>query len=577
MSNESDRDEKREERNEERFDGVPASGGIAIGPVARLAQEGASLIDASDRDPTVAIERFRAALTEADRLLGEIEALAHREVQESSYIFEAMRMMLADPVLAEGIEKRILEDNLTPREAIVAEMESLADHFRGSDDETMRTRVEDIHALQSHLLDSLGKSPLVRNVEHDSLLMLTSLLPSDVLFFARQGVQGFAIESGGINSHSAILARSLRIPMVAGLLGIVDRITAGDMAIIDGYTGRVIVNPTEATCKEYEQRKEKLEEDRRRLGALRDRPAETTDGVRICLGANLDMIDEIEYAVENGADEIGLMRTEYLVADHGSDLTMEEQLDWYCSIAERAYPLPVTLRAFDIGSEKLSGEKWERSSPLGLRGARLLLERPTILRRQIEAALRASRTKNLKLMLPMVTSVDEVRAFKALVREISLSLHDAGVTFDEGLPIGAMIETPASALVADALAREVDFLSIGSNDLVQYTLAVDRNDESLAAYYDELHPAILRLLRSVALAARRHRTPLTLCGELAAHADATALLIGLGIDHLSVSPSQLAPLKHRIRSISTHTAESIARRALRAATGDEVRLIINNY
>ena len=308
---------------------------------------------------------------------------------------------------------------------------------------------------------------------------------------------------------------------------------------------------------------------------MRDLPAETADGERVVLAANLDMIDEMEAAIENGADEIGLMRTEYLVMGRDGDISMEEQLHYYRQIAERAYPMTVTFRAFDIGSDKLVGEVWGRSdSPLGLRGIRLLLVRQEVLRRQLEALLRASSTKNLRLMLPMVTSVDEVRHVKRIVEEIRAKLRSEKVAFDEYMPIGTMIEVPAAALTAETLAGESAFLSLGTNDLAQYTLAVDREDESLDAYYDELHPGVLRLIRHTIVAARRSGVPATICGELAANPLATGLLIGLGIRRFSVPPLQLGPLKMRVRSITTHEAFAWARAALRMPTAGEVRTFL---
>ncbi len=305
---------------------------------------------------------------------------------------------------------------------------------------------------------------------------------------------------------------------------------------------------------------------------FRDLPAETRDGVRLTLAANLDMIDEIDAAIANGAEEIGLMRTEYLVMGRDSSISMEEQLGYYRQLAERAYPLAVTLRAFDIGSEKLGGELWgTTSSQLGLRGTRLLLARREILERQIEAVLRASVMKNLRLMLPMATSVEDLRKVREMVGEVEDRLRADGVRFDEHLPIGAMIETPAAALTADAFAAECDFLSLGTNDLAQYTLAVDRCDDALADYYDELHPAVLRLIRASALAARRAGKPLTICGELAANPIATEVLIGLGIRRFSVQPLELGALKMRVRQINAVDAARTARAVLRMGTQGEVR------
>jgi len=562
---------------ERTINGIPASGGIAIGQVYILAEEDLPEIEErrlDDEEVEIEIERFGAAIEEADRVLAEIETLARADVDERAGIFEALRMMLRDNALVDPIKAHIIERRTSARAAIGQQMRGLSGYFEASHDHTMRSRAEDIRSLQAHLISALLKTPVVHRFHHQAVLVLSTLPPSDAILYARNGAIAFVVEAGGINSHAAILARALDIPMIAGLKGIGSIALPHELAIVDGYSGHVILSPSAETMEKYRQRKHDLEEQRARLDAIRDLPAETIDGVRVRIAANIDMVDELATASENGAEEIGLMRTEYLVMGRSSDVPIEEQIDHYTRIAQRAFPLPVTLRAFDIGSDKLVGDEWVKASSLGLRGARLLLSRPEILRRQIEATLHASSTRNVSLMLPMVTSVEEIRMFKELVQEMKDKLREERIPFDEGIRLGAMIETPASAIIAEPLAAECAFLSIGSNDLVQYTLAVDRNDDALAQYYDELHPAIIRLLRMIVLSAERWNTPLTLCGELAAHPDATALLIGLGIRRFSVSPYQLAPLKERVRRVTAADAEALASRALEAATGEDVRRIL---
>lgn len=480
--------------------------------------------------------------------------------------------MLHDPTLIEAIETEMRRTRMSADVAVVAEMSRLADILSASPDDTMRSRSEDMKALQNHLLACLSNSPLPSGVHHDAVLVMPMLSPREAVVYARGRAAAFVLEAGGINSHAAILSRSFGVPMVAGVRDVMSCIEADATVIVDGYTGRIVIHPDEDTLAQYRTRKHSLELQRERFRAVRDLPAETKDGERVVLAANLDMIDEIEASIENGADEIGLMRTEYLVMGRDGDISMEEQLHYYRQIAERAYPMTVTFRAFDIGSNKLSGEVWGRNdSPLGLRGTRLLLIRQEILRRQLEALLRASTTKNLRLMLPMVTSVDEVRHVKRIVEEVRAKLRTEKVMFDEYMPIGTMIEVPAAALTAEALAGESAFLSLGTNDLAQYTLAVDREDEALDAYYDELHPGVLRLIRHTVIAARRSGVPATICGELAGNPLATGLLIGLGLRRFSVPPLQLAPLKMRIRGVTTHEAFAWARAALRMSSAADVR------
>jgi phosphotransferase system enzyme I (PtsI) len=287
------------------------------------------------------------------------------------------------------------------------------------------------------------------------------------------------------------------------------------------------------------------------------------------------MIDEVGAAIENGAEEIGLMRTEYLVMGRNEEIDVAGQVAYYRQLAERAYPMAVTFRLLDIGSDKLADDvAGPSTSPLGLRGLRLLLERPAILAHQLEAILRASSMKNLRIMLPMVTSVEEMIPFREILDEVRARLRAEGVLFDEHIRIGAMIETPAAAVTADALATVFDFFSLGTNDLAQYTLAVDRSDDAMARYYDDLHPAVLRLIRATALAAERAGIPVTICGELAANPLATEILIGIGIRRFSVQPLALGALKMRIRSVDAASARERARVALRLGNGEAVRQFI---
>lgn len=565
-------------RTERIIEGIPASGGIAIAHARILAQKELIVTrshELDDEEIEIEVERLEAAIVEADKALERIEAMAREDINDRAEIFEALRMMLADPALSGSIIEHVRANRVTAQAAIAAEMGRLAEIFANASDETMRSRAEDMRALQTHLVGCLLKTPVDHDFHNDAVLVLTTLSPSETVLYARNKASAFVLETGGINSHAAILARAFGIPMVACARDIGKAARPHATVIVDGYTGRIIVDPEESTVEQYRRRKEELEAQRANLGALRDLPAETRDGERIVVAANLDMIDELEAAIENGVAEIGLMRTEYLVMGKDINVSMAEQLEYYRQLAERAFPLPVTFRLFDIGSDKLAEDMGgAETSPLGLRGLRLLLERREILERQVEAILRASITKNLRIMLPMVTSVEEMTSFRAVVEAVRERLRAAGVTFDEHIPIGAMIETPAAAVSADALAVVSDFFSLGTNDLAQYTLAVDRADEAMSQYYDDLHPAVLRLIRATVLAADRARIPVTVCGELAGNPLATEILIGIGIRRFSVQPQAAGPLKLRIRDTDAAEARAKARVALRLGTAAAVRAFV---
>jgi phosphotransferase system enzyme I (PtsI) len=560
---------------EQILEGIPASPGIAIAYACVVTPDDDTgpderVLDHDEIEQEV--ERFRNAVEDAEKILRQIEEMAREDVHDKAVIFEALRMMLRDTALSEAIIRHITEYRSTAHVAIVAEMNRLAAIFMESKDETMRARAEDIRALEAHLIGCLSNRGISHRFHNNSILAMTTITAGDTVVYCRNKAAAFILESGGINSHAAILSRAFNVPMVAGIKGIFKILHQDDLVIVDGYTGRVIVAPEPETVTQYMQRKAELEAVRREMAHLRYLPARTTDNQRIYLAANLDMVDEIEAAIENGAEEIGLLRTEYLVMGRDGDISMEEQLVYYRQIAERAYPLRVTLRAFDIGSDKLVGEIWGRNhNPLDLRGTRLLLARHEIFERQIEAILPASTMKNLRLMLPMVTSVEEMRRAKKVIDEVRSRLRSQGVQFDEKMKVGAMIETPGAALIARWLAAECDFLSLGTNDLTQYTLAVDREDESVAEYYDEMHPAVLHLVRASIVAAQRAGTSITLCGEMGASPLATELLIGLGLRCFSVSPQELGPLKMRVRRISAEAAGEHARIVSRMATAAEVR------
>lgn len=562
------------------FDGIPASPGIAMGVIHLLSSAVNSAVEEQriqEFEIEIEIARFQAAVQAADDTLSQIEAMAREQVHDRAEIFEGLRMMLHDPALHDSICGCIRLRRMPALGAIRGEMAALAAQFSASPNLTIRSRAEDIHSLQEHLIAALRNAPTAHPLHNGALLAVETLSPGDAVLHARGGVSGFVLEAGGINSHAAILARAFELPMVVGVRDLFTRLQPGCRVIVDGYVGRVIINPDQTALQHYQLRKESLEAQRQRYRQIRDLPAETRDAERVILTANLDLMEEVEGALENGAEEIGLMRTEYLAMHRVAEISVEEQTHAYRKIAERAYPMTVNFRLFDIGSDKLLGNAWSSdSSPLGMRGMRLLMAHQDILHRQLESLLRASEMKNIRVMLPMVGSIEEIRGVKRMIAEIKQQLLAKRVPFDDYLPVGAMIETPAAALIAETLASECAFLSIGTNDLAQYTVAVDRANESVAAWYDEFHPAVLQLIRTSILAAHRVGVPITLCGEMAGLPLATGLLVGLGLRRFSVAPPQLGPLKMRIRSLSAAESRAWARAALRMPGPGEVRAYLRS-
>jgi phosphotransferase system enzyme I (PtsI) len=391
-------------------------------------------------------------------------------------------------------------------------------------------------------------------------------------------VKGYVTDFGGLTSHAAILARSLNIPAVLGLHDATNKIQENDELIIDGYKGLVIVNPDEETLNEYKTKIEKLQSYDEELYKLKDLPAKTTDGKTIKLFANLDLMEELEFITHNCARGIGLVRTEQLFNHLESFPDEEEQYITYKDLADRIYPEIVTIRAFDIGGDKVLPVDLHEPNPfLGWRGIRLLLDNPELFKTQIRAVLRASAHKNIYFMIPMVTAIEEVRETKILIEQCKKELKAEKKQFDKHLPVGLMIEVPSAAAMAKDFAEESDFLSIGTNDLIQYTLAVDRGNEIVSKLYQEFHPSIVRFIHHVAKEGKKVGKPVSLCGEMAADPFAAPLLVGLGLESLSISPSIIPQIKKIIRSISYKDAKELAEKCLEMRTEKEINDALHHF
>ena len=390
-------------------------------------------------------------------------------------------------------------------------------------------------------------------------------------------VLGFATDVGGKTSHTAIVARALEIPAVVGLDVVTERAGTGDLVILDGYRGEVVLNPTPATLQRYERRREALKQRDAILARGQDLPAITTDGVQVQLTANIELRDEVPGALAHGAEGIGLYRTEFLYMNRNDLPSEDEQFEAYREIIAMMSPRPVTLRTLDLGGDKLAtGVKAmrEQNSALGLRAIRLCLHDKVLFGAQLRAMLRASAFGKCRIMFPMVSGVSELRDAKAELELAKVALRTRGVAFDDKVQTGVMIEIPSAVLVADLLAREVDFFSIGTNDLIQYTLAVDRGNETVAYLYRPLHPAVLRLLRTTVVAARAAGISVSMCGEMAGDVQYGLLLLGLGLSELSMNPGALPLMKRIVRGSSRAQGEALLQEALHLTTPDEIELLV---
>ncbi len=564
---------KSDRRKEKRFKGLPASPGIVIGRAITHTTEPLTIRTNSIAAQDVALEqeRFRTAVHECTSELQRIIVMAQEEAPVAAPILEAQLFIMNDPTVGEMIQQRI-EQLITAEYAVQQVFDEHHRILQHAPDTYLRERAMDLDNVKNRLLDYLCNRTGTRDVEAGCIVLGSVLTPSDVMLFKKSGMVAFVTELSGIASHTAILARSLHLPSVIGVPNVASRINSGVPVIIDGYAGIVIIHPKPETVAKYERRRIDFEKREKKLGRLTKLNSQTSDGRKIHLFANADTLDEIEEARSSGAEGVGLVRTELQLIELKRLPTEEEQVEWYTELAERAYPLPLTVRAFDIGSDKSFGMLPPEPNPaLGLRGLRFLLKNRGAFMGQIRAILRASQHRNVRLMLPMVTSVQEFQKGLAIVEQAKKSLRDDEMLFDDNLPVGAMIETPSAALMARELGALADFFSIGTNDLIQYTLAADRLNASIINVYDSFHPAVLRLIKMTVEAAQFNNIPVAVCGEFAGHSAATELLIGLGIEELSVVPSVILELKKRIRKTSYTDAVTLTTEALQLNTGIEIR------
>jgi phosphotransferase system enzyme I (PtsI) len=566
--------------------GMGVSRGVAIGRAVVL----------ETRVPEV----FRLALHEEQvegevRRLEEASAHARQELERTrekvgqdfgrdlAAIFDAHLLLLSDRQFIGRVEDRIRRQKVNAEWAVHKTAEELDERFARMSDDYLRERGTDIDDVSRHLLRSL------QGISHhdfsemgtDLIVVADDLTPSDTIRLGRERVLGFAIESGGRTSHTSIIAQSLNLPAVAGLPGVTRLVNDQDPLIVDGEKGELIVHPTAEALARYRERRSELERQGRDLLATRELAPVTRDGVVLQLMANIDLPEEIDEVAAYGAAGVGLYRSEFLYIEKGRDLpTEEEHIAIYRRLIEAAAPQPAIIRTYDLGGRKLAREVLEthEDNPvLGLRGIRLTLARPDVFRTQIRALLRAGLYGDLWIMLPMVSTLDELRRFRAFTADIMAELEGAGVPFRRDVPLGVMIEVPAAAVMADLLAREVDFFSIGTNDLIQYSLAVDRNNEHVAELYQPLHPAILRMLRFVIDSARAANIEVSLCGEMAADERCALLLVGMGMRRLSMSPRRIPAIKTRVRQFAAAELAEIASRCMEYETAADVQRHLDEF
>ncbi|PJM76366.1 phosphoenolpyruvate--protein phosphotransferase [Bifidobacterium simiarum] len=539
--------------------GVGASSGIAIGEIAVRGDAGRAVERRLIDDPTAEVARFRAARDAAVTQLGRLRDRVEDEFgDDKASLFDAHRMMLRDPGYTAGIEKLITSEGVNAEFAVDAVAERFAAMFAAMDDSYMRARAADVRDVSRRVIDVLegGSGDMAggggsHGDDGRHIILAEDLAPSETVRLDRSAVLGFVTAGGSANSHTAILARTMGLPAVIGIGDAFDTADDGHVAVIDGTSGMVVIDPDEATLAEYRGRKAKYEDHLRLLRELKGRSTETRDGRKIRLYANIGRPSDVTAALANDAEGIGLFRSEFLYLESEDWPTEEFQFEAYRQVARRMGDRPVIIRTLDIGADKRVGYfdlEHEDNPALGYRAIRICLTRPEIFRVQLRALLRASAYGNIAIMLPMITSVQEVRDAKRIIEETKEELRGEHIGFNEHIRMGIMIETPASVIMADELAAEADFFSIGTNDLTQYTLACDRQNPNLGRFADPHSPAVLRMIRMAVEAAHRHGIWCGICGELGADPSLTDLFLEIGIDELSVPPAGILPLRGAIRS-----------------------------
>lgn len=565
--------------DETRYQGVAASPGIAVARVCRFEPDDIEVDERALTAGEVAgeIERFRIAVAEArEELVALRQATAEMVGDEQAAIFDAHLSMLDDPMALDETIRNVEVERKNAAWLYRRTMRRIADALEQNGDDYFSERAMDIRDVKRRVLRRLMHSTDVRTpcAAGEGVLVAHELSPSEAAQLSPDRCRGLAVDIGGRTSHAAIMARSRGIPAVVGLKNFHGASRPGDTIIVDGLAGRVIVNPTAETLEDYRHKADLYRRTQERWQELEALPAVTKDGRAMTLAANVELPEEADFVLSRGAMGIGLFRTEFFLMRYHRFPPEEVQYAAYRSVVEKMAPHPVIIRTLDVGGDKFAsylGAAPEDNPFLGMRGIRFLTDHRDLFHGQIKAAYRASAHGRVKILLPMVSGLEEIRAARALCREVMAELEAAGQPFDQGVEVGIMVEVPSAVALADQMARETDFFSIGSNDLIQYTLAVDRGSARVAHLYEPLHPAVLRSIHRVVEAAHACGRWVGLCGEMGADPTAAVLLVGLGLDEISVGPSLLPEVKRIIREIDSGEARGWAHAVLEMSTATEVR------
>ncbi len=564
-----------DEQQEIVLHGIPASPGIMMGKAYVFAKQTPRIQDKSiaAAEVPLELERLKHAIERSEKELQKVLQLTEQKIGgQKAKIFEAQIMILSDAVLFESVRNRIQKDMKSAEYVVHREISKYQQVMMNSADEYMRERAHDVEDIKNRVIRNIQQEKLISRFESNSIVVAEILTPADTVLFSRNEVLAYATDMGGITSHAALLSRSLNIPSVVGLKVITKHVQAGDMMIVDGYTGTVIIHPTKETIERCDERKLEHQNFDTSLQEIRDLSAQTLDGTTVKLTCNIEFSEEALNVHAQGSNGIGLYRTEGLFLRTVNYPSEDEQFAEYKTVVEKARPHKVVMRVLDIGGDKVVSNSTNEENPfLGWRGIRVLLDMPEVFKTQLRAMLRASAFGDVWIMLPMISGMKEIRRSKEMLEQAKKELREKRIPFNDGVKIGAMIEIPSAAVIAGDIASEVDFLSIGTNDLIQYLLAVDRGNEVVSSLYQEFHPAVIKSIRYIIIEAHRAGKPVSMCGEMAGDPYAILLLLGLGLDEFSMTPYILPEIKKIIRSVSHKEAEEIARKVLEMKTEDDIK------
>jgi phosphotransferase system enzyme I (PtsI) len=561
------------------YKGIPVSAGIAQGRIFVLSKAKAAVprYEVPEAELAQQIERLHQALVLTRQQIVEVQAKVSKALNAAdASIFDAHLLVLEDPTLVDSVTSLVYSQKLNVEAAFQEFADKYAETLSAIEDTYLRERAADMRDVTSRIMANLLGHPheqVLQDLREPCIVISEDLTPSEVALLDKKIILGFATDVGSKTSHAAIMARSLQVPAVVALKDVSQRIKTGATALLDGYTGSIIVNPTDQTRFEYGQmvrRQASLED---KLREIKDLPATTLDGQSVVLSGNIEKAGDSDAVKLFGAEGVGLFRTEYLFINRDSLPTEEEQYKSYRCVAAELKPAPVIIRTLDLGGDKFLSHLQippEMNPFLGWRAIRFCLEEKEVFRAQLRAILRASAEGNVKIMYPMISGYGELEKANALVEEYKGELRAEKVPFDEHIEIGAMIEIPSAAVAADTLASRVKFFSLGTNDLIQYSLAVDRLNERIAHLYEPTHPAVMRLIKMTVDAAHNHGIWCGVCGEMAGDPFMTPLLLGLGVNELSVAPACLPRIKFLVRRLKMAEARELAEFALHCESGEEI-------